>query len=84
MDNAPYHSEQKDKSPSFSSKKDKMQEWLIKHNVYFDTKMTIKQLWDNNQSCKGRYLEREDQEEEEYLRTLFDKSSPQLFHIAAN
>ncbi len=40
MDNAPYHSEQKDKPPSFSSKKHKMQEWLVKYNVYFDTKIT--------------------------------------------
>jgi hypothetical protein len=43
FDNAPYHSVQLDKPPTFSSKKSQMQEWLINHDVENFSK---KQLWD--------------------------------------
>lgn len=46
MDNAPYHSVQLDKPPTFSCKKDQMQEWLIKHNVTFNQNLTKKDLWE--------------------------------------
>lgn len=46
MDNAPYHSMQVNKLPTFSSTKNQMQEWLINHNVKIEGKNTKKQLWD--------------------------------------
>ncbi|EFA02787.1 hypothetical protein TcasGA2_TC008525 [Tribolium castaneum] len=46
MDNAPYHSMQLNKLPSFSGNKTVMQEWLINHNIQFDKNFTKKQLWE--------------------------------------
>lgn len=46
MDNAPYHSVQLDKPPTFSSKKGQMQEWLVKQGVQFGSKLTKKGLWE--------------------------------------
>jgi len=46
MDNAPYHSVQVDKPPTFSSTKSKMLEWLISHHVDVQGRNTKKQLWE--------------------------------------
>jgi hypothetical protein len=46
FDNAPYHSVQLDKPPTFSSKKSQMQEWLINHDVEIEQNFSKKQLWD--------------------------------------
>lgn len=45
LDNAPYHSVQLDKKPTLSWKKKDMQDWLIKHNVKIEGKITKKGLW---------------------------------------
>jgi hypothetical protein len=47
MDNAPYHSVQLDKPPTFSSKKAEMQEWLEKRGTKIQGKITKKILWEH-------------------------------------
>ena len=54
MDNAPYHSVQLDKPPSFTCKKSQLQEWLVDHGVKIEGKITKKQLWDKIQPFRSR------------------------------
>jgi hypothetical protein len=44
MDNAPYHSQQLDKAPVASAKKDDMKTWLNNHNIPYPPEALKKDL----------------------------------------
>lgn len=46
MDNAPYHSKQIEKAPSFCTKKNDMKKWLTEHNIQFEPTLNKKSLWE--------------------------------------
>lgn len=54
MDNAPYHSVQKDKAPTSNSRKQVMQDWLVEKGISYDPAMLKAELYELVKLHKSR------------------------------